>query len=159
ALTGSSLANARVEMGGGEFSGAAPHVALEFNPEGAKTFASLTEANVGRNLAIVLDGMVQSAPVIRSRIPDGHAIIEGNFSSEDARLLKSVLQEGALPAPLEIVEERTVGATLGDDSIRAGLLAGAIGVGAIFLFMVVYYKWSGALANLGLVLNLIFLLA
>jgi preprotein translocase subunit SecD len=74
-----------------------------------------------RNLAIVLDGVVQSAPVIRSRIPDGHAVIEGQFTSEDAKFLKAVLQAGALPAPLEIVEERTVGATLGDDSIKAGV--------------------------------------
>ena len=149
----------RVEMGAHEFSGASPHVSLEFNPEGAKRFADLTEANVGRRLAIVLDGVVQSAPSIRSRIPDGHAIIEGNFSPEEAKFLKSVLQAGALPAPLEIVEERTVGATLGDDSVRAGVLAGAIGLGAIFLFMVIYYRWSGLLANLALVLNLVLLLA
>lgn len=159
ALTGAGLANARVEMGAHEFSGASPHVSLEFNPEGAKRFADLTEANVGRRLAIVLDGVVQSAPSIRSRIPDGHAIIEGNFSPEEAKFLKSVLQAGALPAPLEIVEERTVGATLGDDSVRAGVLAGAIGLGAIFLFMVIYYRWSGLLANLALVLNLVLLLA
>lgn len=134
-MTGAGLLNARVEIGAQEFSGAAPHVSLEFNPEGAKKFADVTEANVGRRLAIVLDGVVQSAPVIRSRIPDGHAIIEGNFSPEEAKLLKSVLQAGALPAPLEIVEERTVGASLGDDSIRGGLLAGAVGLVAIFLFM------------------------
>ncbi|HMZ26985.1 MAG TPA: protein translocase subunit SecD, partial [Elusimicrobiota bacterium] len=85
--------------------------------------------------------------------------IEGNFSPEEAKFLKSVLQAGALPAPLEIVEERTVGATLGDDSVRAGVLAGAIGLGAIFLFMVIYYRWSGLLANLALVLNLVLLLA
>jgi protein-export membrane protein SecD len=158
-MTGSSLLNARVEMGAQEFSGAAPHVSLEFNPEGAKQFADVTETNVGRRLAIVLDGVVQSAPVIRSRIPDGHAIIEGNFSPEEAKLLKSVLQAGALPAPLEIVEERTVGASLGDDSIRSGLLAGAIGLAAIFLFMVVYYKWSGALASFAIFLNFLLLMA
>ncbi len=157
-MTGAGLKNARVEMGS-DYSGAAPHVALEFNDEGTKLFAAVTGANVGRNLAIVLDGTVMSAPVIRSSIPDGRAIIEGQFTPEDAKFLKSVLQAGALPAPLEIVEERTVGATLGDDSIRAGLAAGALGLAIIFLFMVVYYKWSGVLANLALVLNLVLLLA
>ena len=157
-MTGAGLKNARVEMGN-DYSGAAPHVALEFNDEGTKLFAAVTGANVGRNLAIVLDGTVMSAPVIRSSIPDGRAIIEGQFTPEDAKFLKSVLQAGALPAPLEIVEERTVGATLGDDSIKAGLMAGAIGLGLIFLFMMVYYKWSGLLANVALVLNLVLLLA
>lgn len=157
-MTGAGVKNARVEMGS-DYSGVSPHVAIEFNDEGTKRFADITDANVGRNLAIVLDGVVQSAPVIRSRIPDGHAVIEGQFTSEDAKFLKAVLQAGALPAPLEIVEERTVGATLGDDSIKAGLKAGAIGLGLIFLFMAVYYKWSGMLANVALVLNLFFLLA
>ncbi|MBK8575596.1 MAG: protein translocase subunit SecD [Elusimicrobia bacterium] len=157
-MTGAGIKNARVEMGN-DYSGVSPHVAIEFNDEGKKQFADLTEANVNRNLAIVLDGVVQSAPVIRTRIPDGHAIIEGQFTSEDAKFLKAVLQAGALPAPLEIVEERTVGASLGDDSIKAGLKAGAIGVGLIFLFMAIYYKWSGMLANLALVLNLFLLLA
>jgi preprotein translocase subunit SecD len=156
-MTGGALKNARVEMGN-DYSGSAPHVSLEFSEEGAKQFADLTEANVNRNLAIILDGVVQSAPVIRTRIPDGHAIIEGQFTSEDAKFLKAVLQAGALPAPLEIVEERTVGATLGDDSIKAGLRAGALGLGLIFLFMAIYYKWSGMLANLALLLNLFLLL-
>jgi protein-export membrane protein SecD len=158
-MTGSALTAARVEMnGGGQYSMSGPVVALEFNAEGARQFANVTEANVNRRMAIVLDGLVQSAPVIRTRIPDGHAIIEGNFSPEDAKLLKSVLQAGALPAPLEIVEERTVGASLGDDSIHKGLVACAVGVALIFVFMAVYYKWSGMLANLALVLNLILLL-
>lgn len=157
-MTGAGLKNARVEMGN-DYSAAAPHVSLEFNDEGAKRFASVTDANVGRNLAIILDGKVMSAPVIRSKIPDGRAIIEGQFSPEEAKFLKSVLQAGALPAPLEIIEERTVGATLGDDSIKAGLLAGAIGLGLIFLFMTIYYRWSGVLANLALVLNLVLLMA
>ncbi len=156
-MTGSSLVNARVEMGG-DYSGF-PVVALEFSPEGAKQFAAVTEANVQRQLAIVLDGVVQSAPVIRTRIPDGRAIIEGNFTPEDSKLLKTVLQAGALPAPLELIEERTVGPTLGEDSIRAGMLACGVGLGLVMLFMAVYYKWSGVLANLALALNLFLLLA
>lgn len=157
-MTGSALKNARVEMGN-DYSGVAPHVSLEFSPEGAKQFAAVTEANVNRNLAIVLDGVVMSAPVIRTAIRDGHAIIEGQFTTEDAKFLKSVLQAGALPAPLNIIEERTVGATLGEDSIKSGLIAGAIGVGLIFIFMAVYYRWSGMLANFALLLNLFLLLA
>jgi protein-export membrane protein SecD len=155
-MTGSSLVNARVEMGG-EYSGF-PVVALEFNPEGAKRFAEVTEANVQRQLAIVLDGVVQSAPVIRTRIPDGRAIIEGNFTPEDSKLLKTVLQAGALPAPLELVEERTVGPTLGEDSIKAGVLACLAGLGLVVVFLSIYYKWSGVLANVALVLNLFLLL-
>lgn len=156
-MTGSSLVNARVEMGG-EYSGF-PVVALEFNPEGAKRFAEVTEANVQRQLAIVLDGVVQSAPVIRTRIPDGRAIIEGNFTPDDSKLLKTVLQAGSLPAPLELVEERTVGPTLGEDSIKAGIWSCLAGLGLVVVFLSVYYKWSGVLANLALVLNLILLLA
>lgn len=158
-LTGAALTSARVEVGNGQYQASLPVVSLEFSPEGAKQFANITEANVNRQLAIVLDGVVQSAPVIRVRIPDGRAIIEGNFSSEEARFLKAVLQAGALPAPLEIVEERTVGPTLGEDSIRSGLLAGGVGLGIIFLFMALYYRWSGMLANLALALNLVFLMA
>ncbi len=156
-MTGSALSNARVEMGG-DYSGM-PVVGLEFNPEGAKRFADVTEANIQKQLAIVLDGVVQSAPVIRTRIPDGRAVIEGNFTAEDAKFLKTVLQAGALPAPLNLVEERTVGPTLGDDSIKAGMTACAIGLCLVFVFMLVYYKLSGLLANMALVLNLFLLLA
>jgi preprotein translocase subunit SecD len=159
-MTGSAISAARVDMNGsGQYSVGAPVVALEFGPEGAKQFAAVTEANVNRRMAIVLDGVVQSAPVIRTRIPDGHAIIEGNFSAEDAKFLKTVLQAGALPAPLEIIEERTVGATLGDDSIKAGMAACAGGVALVFVFMALYYKWSGMLANVALLINLVLLLA
>jgi preprotein translocase subunit SecD len=156
-MTGATLKSARVEVGN-DMAAVAPHVAVEFSPEGARLFAALTEANVGRNLAIILDGVVQSAPVIRQAIRDGRAIIEGNFTPEEARDLKAVLQAGALPAPLEIIEERTVGATLGDDSVRAGLLAGVLGLGLIMAFMAVYYRWSGMLANLALLLNVFLLL-
>lgn len=159
-MTGSALEAARVDMdGSGQYSMGAPVVALEFNPEGAKQFAAVTEANVNRRMAIVLDGQVQSAPVIRTRIPDGHAIIEGNFTPEDAKLLKTVLQAGSLPAPLEIIEERTVGATLGEDSIKAGIASSAAGVLLVFIFMAIYYKWSGVLADFALLANLFFLLA
>ena len=155
-LTGASLVNARVEMGG-QFG--LPHISIEFNREGAQTFAQVTGANIDRQLAIVLDGVVQSAPVIRSRIPDGNAIIEGQFSHEDARLLATVLRAGALPAPVRIIEEKTVGPTLGEDSIRRGFTAAAVGVALVLLFMLIYYGFSGFIADFALVLNLIALMA
>jgi protein-export membrane protein SecD len=154
-LTGATLVNAKVELGG-EFG--YPHVSLEFNKEGAKVFAAVTEANVERNLAIVLDGVVQSAPVIRTRIPDGKAIIEGNFSMDEAKLLATVLRAGALPAPVKIIEEVTVGPTLGEDSIRAGVIASLTGLLLVIIFMLVYYRFSGLIADFALTLNFILLI-
>lgn len=153
-LTGATLVNAKVELGG-QFG--YPHVALEFNNEGARVFANVTGANVEKNLAIVLDGVVQSAPVIRSRIPDGKAIIEGNFSMEDAKLLATVLRAGALPAPVRVIEERTVGPTLGEDSIRYGMISCLTGAAAVMVFMIVYYGFSGVIACFALGLNLLLL--
>ncbi len=154
-LTGAYLVNAKVELTTGQFG--YPHVSLEFNKEGGKLFADITGANIDRNLAIVLDGIVQSAPVIRSRIPDGRAIIEGNFNSEDAKLLATVLRAGALPAPVKIIEERTVGPSLGDDSITKGFTASLIGVLFVIVFMVVYYGFSGIIADIALILNFLIL--
>lgn len=154
-LTGAYLLNAKVQLGGQY---GFPYVSLEFNSEGAKIFSAVTSANIEKNLAIVLDGVVQSAPVIKSRIPDGKAIIEGNFTEEDAKLLATVLRAGALPAPVKIIEERTVGPTLGDDSIRAGVVSAVFGGLLVILFMAVYYRMSGVIADLSLLLNLIILL-
>ncbi len=154
-LTGAYLVNAKVELGG-DFG--YPNVAIEFNKDGARLFAAVTEANIERNLAIVLDGIVQSAPVIRSSIPDGKAIIEGNFTMEDARLLATVLRAGALPAPVRIIEERTVGPSLGEDSIKAGIIASLVGCAVVGLFMAVYYGASGMIANVALFLNLFILM-
>src|SRR6266513_3221253 len=139
-LTGSTLVDAKVQLGG-QFG--YPSVSIEFNPEGTRLFAQATEANVGKNLAIVLDGSVQSATVIRSAIPDGHAIIEGSFSAEDAKLLSTVLRAGALPAPVHVIEERTVGPSLGEDSIKAGVRASLIGLSMVVIFMFIYYRTSG----------------
>lgn len=155
-LTGALLQTARVGNGG-EYG--LPDVEFKFNPEGGKIFSMLTAANVGKRLAIVLDGVVYSAPVIKGRIPGGSGIIEGNFSVDDARKLAIVLRSGALPAPVHIIEERTVGPTLGEDSIRAGFMASAIGLVLVIGFMVVYYRASGIVAVLALFFNLLFLLA
>ena len=155
-LTGASLETARVETGGDY---GMPVVAFKFKPEAASVFANLTGSNVGKNMAIVLDGVVYSAPTIKSRISGGQGIIEGNFTIEDARALSIVLRAGALPAPVNIIEERTIGPTVGEDSIRAGLLATAIGGVFILLFLLIYYSVAGLVADMALILNLVFLLA
>lgn len=155
-LTGAYLVNAKVQLGGQY---GFPYVSLEFNPDGARMFANITAANIEKSLAIVLDGVVQSAPVIKSRIPDGKAIVEGNFSMEDAKLLATVLRAGALPAPVKIIEERSVGPTLGDDSIRAGILSAVIGGALVIIFMMIYYRSGGFIADAALMLNLLILLA
>lgn len=157
-LTGAYLVNAKVQLGGGSGFGY-PEVSIEFNDEGAKLFSRLTEMNINRNLAIVLDGLVQSAPTIRTRIPDGKAVIEGSFTTEEAKLLSTVLRAGALPAPVEIIEERTVGPSLGEDSIRAGVWSSFIGLGMILIFMGIYYKGAGILTDAALIINFILLLA
>ena len=105
----------------------------------------------------MLAGSVQSAPVIRSAIPDGHAVIEGTFSSEDAKLLSTVLRAGALPAPVRVIEERTVGPSLGEDSIKAGVRASLIGLGLVILFMIIYYRTSGLIADLAMAINMLFI--
>jgi preprotein translocase subunit SecD len=122
-------------------------------------FAEVTEASVGRRLAIVLDGNVHSAPVIRERIPSGQAQITGGFTTDEATDLAIVLRAGALPAPVQALEERTVGPSLGADSIRQGLLSIAVSALVIFTFMLVYYRLSGLIADVALGLNLLILLA
>ena len=154
-LTGDKLVDASVEFSQQQFG--QPYVSLTLNSEGANIFSDLTAKNVERRLAIVLDGVVQSAPVIRERIPSGRAQISGNFSVDEANDLTIVLRAGALPAPTEIIEERTVGPTLGRDSIRNGLKAILIGGIAVILFMAVYYLFMGLIADFALCLNLVFI--
>lgn len=156
-ITGAYLTTARVELGRQDTG--LPYVSLEFNPEGSKIFAKVTEANIDRHLAIVLDGVVQSAPVIRSKIPDGRAIIEGNFTIEEAKFLATVLRAGALPAPVKIIEERTVGPTLGKDSVISGTKALIVGSILVLLFMIVYYKISGIIADIAMVVNIFLIIA
>jgi preprotein translocase subunit SecD len=134
-------------------------VAIEFNSVGARIFGEVTEQNVGRQLAIILDGNLYSAPRINERIPGGRAVITGRFTVEEARDLAIVLRAGALPAPVQILEERTVGPSLGADSIRQGLRAILASAAIVFLFMLVYYRLSGLIADVALGLNLLMLLA
>jgi protein-export membrane protein SecD len=158
-MTGATVKNAIMAVRLDPNAPNAPGVSLEFNREGARKFRRVTGANVGRQLAIVLDGKVRSAPVIRERIPSGRAQITGRFTDEEARDLAIVLRAGALPAPVRIIEERTVGPSLGRDSIRQGIRAGLVGAALVLLFMVFYYRGSGVLAVVALALNILFLMA
>jgi len=152
-LGGDALVDATTEFSQSTFN--QPYVSIVFNAEGGSTFAGLTANNVGRRLAIVLDGTVYSAPVIREKIPSGRAQITGNFSTQEASDLAIVLRAGALPAPVKIIEERTVGPTLGKDSIEKGVKAIITGGIIVLLFMALYYLMAGLIANLALMINMI----
>ena len=132
-------------------------VQLKFDSEGAKQFGKITEQHKGHRFAIVLDGIIQSAPVIRDAIYGGDAVITGRFTEEEARGLASVL-ENPLQVPVSIEEERSVSPTLGMDSIRVSIIAGLIGLGITLLFVTIYYKFAGLIVNLALIINLILLL-
>lgn len=135
-----------------------PEVTMVMNSEGARTWARLTGANVGKNIAIVLDGVVYSYPNVLGRITGGRSNISGLESRDEASDIVTVLKSGALPAPVEIVEERTVGPSLGAASIKSGLNSIMIGLALVALFMIFYYRVGGSVANLALILNLIFIL-
>lgn len=158
-LTGSAIQNAVVTIGLDRDNPAAPGVEMTMNSRGRTAFARITGDNVGRRLAIVLDGQVHTAPNILERIPRGVASIVGGFDDEEAKILSIVLRAGALPAPIEILEERSVGPSLGHDSIEAGVKASWIGLLGVFIFMLLYYRISGVFATLALLLNLILLVA
>jgi preprotein translocase subunit SecD len=153
-VTGANLKDARVsndEMG-------LPAVSFELDRDGAKSFAVISEQNIGNALAIVLDGTVQTAPVFRSRIPSGQGQITGLDDYKEAEDTSIVLRAGALPAPVNILENISVGPTLGEDSIRAGRQAILIGGIIVMIFMLVYYKVAGVIADVALLFNLFFIL-
>jgi len=154
-LTGASLETAKVQISN-RFGD--PTVSLTFNSQGADDFERITGENVRKRLAIVLDGVVHSAPVIQERISGGHAQITGNFTLDESRDLAIVLRAGALPAPVNILEERTVGPSLGSDSIRQGIMATLIGSILVILFMMIYYRISGTIADLALIINIVLVL-
>jgi len=154
-LSGDTIRDARVSIDS-QFN--RPYVSLSFDSIGTDRFAAVTTRNRGRRLAIVLDDKVQSAPVIREAITGGEAQISGQFTMQEATNLAIVLRSGALPAPLTIREERSVGASLGEDSIRQGMISLIVGGALVVLFMVVYYRLSGVFASLALALNLALIL-
>ncbi|MEW6260282.1 MAG: protein translocase subunit SecD [Thermodesulfobacteriota bacterium] len=155
-LTGNYLTDARVQI---DSQYNEPYVAIKFDKKGAQLFEKISEENVKRRLAIVLDGKIYSAPVIQERIAGGEARITGRFTTEEARDLAIVLRAGALPAPVVILEERTVGPSLGSDSIRQGIIAAAVGGILVVLFMAFYYKTAGLIADLALIFNILLIVA
>lgn len=153
-MTGDAVADARVGFHEGQ-----AEVSLALTSEGGQLFRRITAENVGRQLAIVLDNVEYSHPVIREAISGGHASISGGFSVQEAKQLAVVLRAGALPAPLKVLEERTVGPSLGKESIRNGILAIVGGFIFIVAFMVIYYKKAGIVAAGSLVLNMLLIMA
>src|ERR1700741_797905 len=155
-MTGEYIVDARVRPSQ-QLQG--PYVELILNARGARLFEQITAANVKRRLAIVLDNRVYSAPVIQERIGGGRASITGSFDIKEARDLAIILRAGALPAPVEIAEERTVGPSLGSDSIHQGVVSFVVGSSLVILFMIIYYKGAGVLADVALLFHILFLLA
>ncbi|MFP4459610.1 MAG: protein translocase subunit SecD [Candidatus Zixiibacteriota bacterium] len=160
-LTGKALETASYKRGSGaDFRNAGkPVINLEFNSDGRKAFSRVTGANIKKHLAIVLNNVVYTAPQIQSRITQSSAQITGIGSMEEARVITIVLRAGALPAPLKIEQETAIGPSLGQDSVKKGILATVIGAAIVLLLMILYYKMSGIVADFAIVLNLIFLLA
>lgn len=154
-VTGADLEDARVVMMG---ENGYSEVSFRFNTDGAQKFGKLTGSNLQKNLAIVLDNTIQSAPTIQSRI-SREGRITGRFTPEEARSLAIVLKAGALPAPVRVIEKKTIGPTLGEDSIKSGLSASAIAFVIILLFMLVYYKAAGFIADIALLLNFVLTVA
>ena len=135
-----------------------PRVSMNMNSEGARRWSRITGANIGKPIAIVLDGYVYSYPNVETKISSGRSSITGLENVQEAEDLVNILLSGALPAPLEIIEERTVGATLGEDSIQAGFYSTVFGLFVVAIFMIVYYRSGGAIADLALMLNILFIL-
>ncbi len=145
-------------VGQDEYGGLAVHFTT--TPGGATKFADVTsQKNHGRRLAIVIDDKVRSAPSLNVQITSGQAMINGDFTQEEVQTLARIIKEGALPVDLAIIEERTVGPSLGQDSIESGVKAVIVGLAGVMLFMLVYYKFAGFIADIGLVLNAVFQLA
>jgi len=155
-LTGDLLSDAQVRI---DTRFNEPYVAIDFNSVGAKRFEQITAANVGKRMAIVLDDTVYSAPVIRERIAGGSAQISGAFTEQEATDLAIVLRAGSLPAPVKILEDRTVGPSLGKDSIHKGIVSVIVGSILVVVVMFLYYNLSGLVANIALILNVFFILA
>ena len=164
-LTGDALSSASVEI---ESMTGRVHVSLVFNAKGAADFARLTKAyaprgsrnkdsDVGRRLAIVLDDTLYSAPVLKTEIPDGRAVIEGNFKWSEAAVLRNILNAGSLPAPMKILEKRSVESTLGADAIRSGINAAVLATILVAAFMLAYYAYCGLIANVALLLDVLLL--
>ena len=159
-LTGGVIEEANATIGGqGTSAVGQPIVLLDMNSEGARTWSRITGANIGRRIAIVLDKKVHMAPSIRTKISDGGTMIEGFAGMDEAKDIAIVLRAGALPAPVNIIEERIVGPSLGADSVKRGTNSVLLGLGLIIVFMFIYYKLSGSIANFALIWNILLVLS
>jgi len=154
-LTGGVVVNARSNIDPANNQAV---VYMEMSSEGSADWARITGSNINKKIAIVLDNVCYSAPVVRSKITGGNSQIEGMANIQEAKLLEIVLKAGALPAPLKIAEERTVGPSLGEDSIKAGLFSSLAALFLVALFMIVYYRFSGGVADIALMFNILFVL-
>ena len=153
-LDGGSVTDARVQYGN---SGGNPEVSMTMNAEGANTWARLTKDNIGKQIAIVLDGMVYSYPTVQNEISGGSSQITGNFTLEEAEDLANVLKSGKLPAPATIIQEQVVGPSLGAESINAGLISFVIAFILVLLYMLFFYRGAGLVADIALLCNVVLL--
>lgn len=160
-LTGKYLSRAALQFGNGSgnIGLSQPVVRVDFNAEGAKLFGDITGNNVGRVIAIFLDGQIVSSPVVNEKIADGTAIISGNFTAESARELVRSLNLGALPVPITLVSTQSIGATLGDKAVEAGIFAGIVGFIALSIFMILWYRIPGVVAVVSLSIYVVIMLA
>jgi len=155
-LTGKDLVRGEVDF---DPTTGRPEVKLEFNEEGKKLFADITEKNVGKRIAIYLDGVSITAPVVNEPIKDGNAVITGKFTTEEARTMAKRLNAGALPVAIKLISQQTIGATLGQDSLTKSMKAGFYGFLLIALFMILYYRVPGAIASVALIIYTLIVLA
>ena len=155
-LTGGVITDARATL---DPQNSSPIVTMEMNAEGARDWARITGNNIDKRIAIILDGVVFSAPTVRSKITGGRSQIENIGTLEEAKLLEIVLKAGALPAPVEIIEERVIGPSLGQDSIQKGLTSALLGGLFVIIFMLVWYRTAGGVADFAVILNVFFILA
>ncbi len=159
-LTGKYLTSAALQFGNGSSAlQTQPTVVVNFNAEGTKLFAKITDENVGRELGIFLDGRLLSAPTIQERIDNGTAVISGNFTAQTAKDLTTNLNLGALPVPIVLASTETIGATLGDQAVHAGMLAGLVGFLILSIFMILWYRLPGVVAVVSLVIYCVLMLA
>lgn len=154
-LTGKVIVDAKSNI---DPSSNSPVVSMEMNSEGASDWARITGANINKRIAIVLDNVVYSAPNVKSKITGGNSQIEGMANVQEAKLLEIVLKAGALPAPVKIIEERSIGPSLGEDSIRSGIFSSLAALILVALFMIFYYRFGGTIADVALLINMLVIL-
>lgn len=158
-LTGADLKKAQVVFASGNSTKSGPEISIEFTTDGSKKFAEITKRNIGRPLAIFLDETMVSAPTVQQEIIGGNAVITGQFSSQEAKDLAVQLNAGALPVPIKIIEQRSIGPTLGFESVNKSLIAGIIGLSIVAFYMAIYYGWLGVIADIALIIYAILTLS